>query len=51
MKKLTEYIKNLDSLTEKTQPFWGQMTPQHMLEHLILAVQSSNGQFTFKKMV
>ena len=47
MKELTEYTKYLDDLSDKTQPLWGEMTPQHMLEHLIKAVQSSNGELTF----
>ncbi|MCP5064206.1 MAG: hypothetical protein GY936_17335 [Ignavibacteriae bacterium] len=47
MKKITDYIKYLNKLSEKTQPLWGEMTPQHMLEHLTKAVQSSNGELIF----
>lgn len=33
----------LENLTEKTNPIWGTMTAQHMVEHVCLAVQLSNG--------
>jgi len=36
-------LSPLDELTESTEPLWGIMTPQHMVEHLILAVQLCNG--------
>lgn len=47
MKDLKEYIIYLDRLSEETRPLWGEMTAQHMLEHLIKAVQSSNGELIF----
>jgi len=36
----TELLKNLN---KDSLPLWGKMTSQHMIEHLILAVQLSNG--------
>jgi hypothetical protein len=33
----------LNKLDPQLKPLWGKMTPQHMVEHLILAVQMSNG--------
>ena len=33
----------LNKLDPQQKPLWGKMTPQHMVEHLILAVQMSNG--------
>ena len=38
--------KPLNYLTESSKPMWGIMTPQHMVEHLIQAVQLSNGKLT-----
>lgn len=44
MNNLTDnYIALLNKLDPKQKPLWGKMTPQHMVEHLILAVQMSNG--------
>lgn len=43
MSKLNELFKHLDKLTVDSKPLWGKMTPQHMVEHLILAVRMSNG--------
>ena len=44
MNKLTNnYLMLLDKLDPQQKPLWGKMTPQHMVEHLILAVQMSNG--------
>jgi hypothetical protein len=37
------YISQLESLLPEAKPLWGKMTLQHMIEHLILAVRSSNG--------
>ncbi len=37
------FLKALDKLNDEQTPLWGKMTPQHMVEHLILAVQMSNG--------
>jgi hypothetical protein len=33
----------LDNLTENTQPKWGQMKPQNMIEHLAKVLQYTNG--------
>jgi len=41
--QLLENIILLKSLNAQTLPLWGKMSPQHMVEHLILAVQMSNG--------
>lgn len=38
--KIFEVLKNLKS---DTQPAFGKMTPQHMIEHLIFAISFSNG--------
>lgn len=40
---LFSYIAHLTNLLPETRPLWGKMTLQHMIEHLILAVRSSNG--------
>ena len=45
--KSTINLPQLKSLTNETKPLWGTMTPQHMVEHLVRAVQSSNGSFAF----
>ena len=37
------YLTLLNNLDPQKKPLWGKMTPQHMIEHLILAVQMSNG--------
>ncbi len=37
------YLMLLNDLDPQQKPLWGKMTPQHMVEHLILAVQMSNG--------
>lgn len=42
-------LSSLDKLSEQTKPLWGIMTPQHMIEHLIAAVQMSNGKVEFKE--
>lgn len=33
----------LAGLKENTKPLWGMMTPQHMVEHLTVAVKASTG--------
>jgi hypothetical protein len=38
-----KFIETLSSLNSNQKPVWGKMTPQHMVEHLIFAVQMSNG--------
>ena len=47
MNDLLDYIQYLDKLSVNTKPLWGEMTAHHMVEHLIVAVQSSNGKVTF----
>jgi oxepin-CoA hydrolase/3-oxo-5,6-dehydrosuberyl-CoA semialdehyde dehydrogenase len=42
-------LSPIDKLTESTKPVWGIMTPQHMVEHLVLAVKSSNGSLPIDK--
>lgn len=36
-------ISRLETLKVDQQPEWGIMTPQHMVEHLILTIKISNG--------
>ena len=40
---LDELLNTLSNLNEDKKPLWGKMTPQHMVEHLILAVKMGNG--------
>lgn len=40
---LIDKIKFLVNLRPDTKQLWGKMTAQHMVEHLILAVRTSNG--------
>ncbi len=39
----TDVISRLKSLKTDQQPEWGIMTPQHMVEHLIVTTKISNG--------
>ena len=41
-------INSLKELKSDQKPLWGKMTPQHMVEHLILAVRMSNGKLSLK---
>ncbi|MBK8944563.1 MAG: hypothetical protein IPM32_04745 [Ignavibacteriae bacterium] len=43
------FFEDLINLKPETKPLWGIMTPQHMVEHLTLAVKSSNGKFSVDK--
>ena len=43
MKRLDKYIELLKKLTPDKKPEWGIMSAQHMIEHILLAVQMSNG--------
>lgn len=43
-----EIIESLNKLTPNQKPLWGKMTPQHMVEHLVLAVKMSNGKLSMK---
>ena len=38
-----EFLNRLNLIGENTQPLWGKMSAQHMVEHLILAVRMGNG--------
>ena len=38
----------LEKLAPDTAPLWGQMTAQHMTEHLVLLTKCSNGNLTAK---
>ena len=42
-KPLIEKLELLIKLENDSKPLWGKMSPQHMIEHLILAVKSGNG--------
>jgi oxepin-CoA hydrolase/3-oxo-5,6-dehydrosuberyl-CoA semialdehyde dehydrogenase len=41
-------INLLHKLKEDQKPLWGKMSPQHMVEHLYKAVQSSINEIQFK---
>ncbi|TGN29823.1 hypothetical protein [Empedobacter tilapiae] len=41
-----DVISKLKSLDKNQQPEWGIMTPQHMVEHLIVTTKMSNGSLT-----
>lgn len=47
----SKYINLLNNLSKDTKPNWGIMTPQHMVEHLILAVQSSTEKIIFDRFI
>ncbi len=40
---IDETIATLSSLTGDTKPLWGEMTPQHMVEHLSMTIGASCG--------
>ena len=42
-------LSPLDNLRGESKPQWGKMTAQHMVEHLILVVQSSNGSLAIEE--
>lgn len=42
-KPLIDKLTLLDGLQTDTKQLWGKMSAQHMIEHLILAVRTSNG--------
>ena len=42
-----QFLTKLKNLKPDTKPQWGKMTAQHMVEHLITAVQMSNGKVHF----
>jgi hypothetical protein len=41
-------LQLLNNLHEDTQPVWGRMTPQHMLEHLMWALDGSSSSSQLK---
>jgi hypothetical protein len=43
MKIVYEFLEKLTQLESDTKPLWGKMSAQHMVEHLIFAVQMGNG--------
>ena len=45
--ELKNKISLLSKLNETQKPLWGKMTPQHMVEHLYKAVQSSINEIQF----
>jgi hypothetical protein len=45
---LNHFLKQVELLKKDDKPLWGKMTPQHMVEHLILAVKMSTGRFNLK---
>lgn len=40
---LYNFLLILQHLSETSKPLWGKMSPQHMVEHLIWTLQSSEG--------
>jgi len=42
-KPLLSKLEQLNNLSTDTKQLWGKMTAQHMIEHLVLAVRTSNG--------
>ena len=45
---INEFIEKLSSLNPNQKPVWGKMTPQHLVEHLILAVKMGNGKLNLE---
>ncbi|WP_322970403.1 DUF1569 domain-containing protein [Faecalibacter sp. LW9] len=45
IKETQEIVNQLLQLDVNKQPEWGIMTPQHMVEHLIVSMKMSNGGF------
>lgn len=48
VKPLDKYLELLEQLSPEEKPKWGIMSAQHMIEHLILAVQTSNGKLVLE---
>ena len=48
MKPLGKYIELLKELTPDKKSEWGIMSAQHMIEHILLAVQMSNGKLVLE---
>ena len=49
--KSTINLSRLENIKDDTKPVWGIMTPQHMVEHLTIAVQSSTGKIVFDRFI
>lgn len=47
--QLTALVNKLSRLTADSQPLWGGMTAQHMVEHLTGALKLSNGAITIEQ--
>ncbi len=45
---LNQFLKQIEVLKKDDKALWGKMTPQHMVEHLILAVKMSNGKLNLE---
>ncbi len=41
-KNFNRFLLGAEKLSPETKPLWGIMTPQHMVEHLLLTVKVSN---------
>jgi hypothetical protein len=48
MKIVYEFLGKLNQLELDTNPLWGKMSAQHMVEHLIFAVQMGNGKLVLE---
>ena len=44
---LDEFLEHLENLNPSAKALWGKMSAQHMVEHLILAVEMGNGKLKF----
>ena len=44
---IEEILKKLESLAPNKKPLWGEMTPQHMVEHLSKSLKMSTGKISF----
>ncbi len=42
-KQFEDFIQHLNRLDKNDKPLWGKMTPQQMVEHLILTMKMSTG--------
>lgn len=48
---LIEFSRRLEALAPQTEPLWGIMTPQHMVEHLSASIRMSNGKLYLSQMI
>lgn len=44
-----ETVGKLNKLSANTQPEWGQMTPQHMVEHITMTLKVSSGKMNVEQ--